>query len=81
VAGQPRPAEETSAWAATLNGSAEQIEARHASAAPPAFPEKIEGYNHSREWRDTVRAFERTDWSTQDPAGPSNLTDVVVDVQ
>ena len=42
----------------------EADEARPAGTTPPRFPDSVEGYALSNEWRETVRAFEGEEWST-----------------
>ncbi len=42
----------------------ESVEARSANSTPPTFPDHVEGYALSHEWRETIRAFEGEEWST-----------------
>ncbi|WP_154814625.1 hypothetical protein [Actinophytocola xinjiangensis] len=54
------------AWTWPIPGSelADPLEARPPGTRPPPFPDAVEGYDLSREWRETVRAFSGTEWAT-----------------
>lgn len=61
----PSSSEPSSAWPSPAGDDlGEADEARPAGTAPPPFPESVEGYALSNEWRETVRAFEGEEWST-----------------
>lgn len=66
VSGEPITPRTAHSWPGLVKGSAEPEQPMAAAAGerPPSFPETVPGYVLTKSWRETVRVFEGTEWST-----------------